>query len=96
MTCARDIKLVAADVFVASPVLSPTSRSLTDLDPWGQNYRYARHNEYAGLVYSYGPNSKDDAGAADDVSESLLWSPTGLNLPKKPKPPKKPRPPRKK
>ena len=73
----EELKLEAAQIYVANPAASPESMTLTNPDPWGQAYRYGKRTALSGIVYSYGPNGIDDDGVGDDAFQALLWSSGG-------------------
>lgn len=69
----RALRLAAAEVYVTHPAAAPGDYELVRSDPWGHAYRFAQATPLSGIVYSAGADGEDDAGADDDVYESLLW-----------------------
>src|SRR5580658_3525196 len=68
---------VALDLYIAKYGAAPEERAgLTalvpellanvPLDPWGSAYQYRRRGPREYVVYSFGPNRRDDGGANDD------------------------------
>jgi hypothetical protein len=59
------------------PYYSVDARRVKDgriLDPWGRPYVYKRTVDGA-LVYSFGPNGRDEEGEGDDVTRRLIFTP---------------------
>lgn len=69
----EELKLEAAQIYIANPSASPADMTLANQDPWGRAYRYARRSALSGIVYSFGPDGRDDDGGGDDAFQALLW-----------------------
>lgn len=69
----KTLKLIAAEVMIASPTQSPTTAAMVQIDPWGQAYRYCKMTTQSGIIYSVGANGIDENAGGDDIYESILW-----------------------
>ncbi|MFH1679761.1 MAG: type II secretion system protein GspG [Candidatus Eisenbacteria bacterium] len=72
---ARRVKLLTGEIYATNLAASPESSTLAQNDPWDGAYQYKKLSAYSGILYSYGPDGKDDSGADDDIYEALSWSP---------------------
>lgn len=71
----KRLKLLAGETYASNLAGSPETSTLGEKDPWGNAYKYNKLSAYSGILYSIGPDGKDETGSGDDIYEALSWSP---------------------